>query len=204
MKVYICLILMFLGIAAGNRCTLIPGKLRQLDAGLGQVYGVNDDDSIFRFSVNDWVQVPGKLMHVSVGPAGIWGANRQFNIFKFQNGDWARKSGFLRQVDAGGNTYLGGVNKDDLVYCLNPYFTGFTGADISFDQLDGHVKYYSCGLYGCWGVTAANDIFHRLKVEANNCRGNEWKQVEGVMFMVEVGTDGSVYAISNTGIVYKR
>ncbi|XP_063292050.1 fish-egg lectin-like [Pelobates fuscus] len=204
MKVYICLILMFLGIAAGFRCTLVPGKLRQLDAGAGQVYGVTDDDSIFRFSGNDWVQVPGKLMHVSVGPAGVWGVDRQLRIFKFQNGDWVQTTGLLKQMDAGGYKYLGGVNIDERVFCLNQDSTISTGTAVTFVQLDGSVKYYSCGRYGCWGVTSANTIFYRLNVSPNDCKGSAWKQVAGQMVMVEVGTDGSVYGINIIGNVYKR
>ncbi|XP_063291550.1 fish-egg lectin-like [Pelobates fuscus] len=204
MKVYICLILMFLGIAAGFQCTLVPGKLRQLDAGAGQVYGVNDNDDIFRFSVNNWVQVPGKLIHVSVGPAGIWGANRQFNIYKFQNGDWVQVSGLLKQMDAGGNKYLGGVNNDGKVFCLNQDSTTSTGTSLPFVQLDGSLNYYSCGRYGCWGVNSANAIFYRQNVSPTDCKGSTWKQVEGVMVMVEVGIDGSVYGINTIGNIYKR
>ncbi|XP_063292051.1 fish-egg lectin-like [Pelobates fuscus] len=204
MKFYICLTLMMLDVAAGLQCTLVPGKLKQIDAGAGQIYGVNDADDIFRLNGNTWVQVPGKLIHVSVGPSGVWGANRQNGIFKIQDGTWVQVAGALKQVDAGGNVFLGGVNNADNIYCLSQDLTLSKGTSLPFIQLDGRLKYYSCGRYSCWGVNSNNDIFYRLNVSPNDCKGSEWRQVDGNMIMVEVATDGSVYGINTIGNVYKR
>ncbi|CAH2318885.1 Hypothetical predicted protein [Pelobates cultripes] len=162
MKFYICLTLMMLDVAAGLQCTLVPGKLKQIDAGAGQVYGVNDADDIFRLN------------------------------------------GALKQVDAGGNVFLGGVNSADNIYCLSQDLTLSKGTSLPFIQLDGSLKYYSCGRYSCWGVNSNNDIFYRLNVSPNDCKGSEWRQVDGNMIMVEVATDGSVYGINTIGNVYKR
>ncbi|XP_063292047.1 fish-egg lectin-like isoform X1 [Pelobates fuscus] len=188
----------------GLRCTLITGKLKQVDAGAGQVYGVNDADDIFRLVGKNWEHVSGKLIHVSVGPGGIWGTNRQNNIFKFQDGGWVQVAGSLKQVDAGGDKYLGGVNSGDNIFCLDQDSTLSTDTTLPFIPIEGRLMYYSCGLHGCWGVNSNNAIFYRLNVSPDECRGSEWKMVEGNMIMVEVGTDGSVYGINTIGSVYKR
>ncbi|CAH2318818.1 fish-egg lectin-like [Pelobates cultripes] len=179
-------------------------KLKQLDAGAGQVYGVNDADDIFRLNGDNWEQVPGKLIHVSVGPAGVWGANRQNSIYKIQDGVWVNVEGSLKQVDAGGNIFIGGVTGSDKVYCKNQDSTLSRRANLPFTEIEGTLKYYSCGLYGCWGVNKYNAVFFRRNVTPTNCQGSEWQGVEYSMTMVEAGTDGSVYGIAFHGMVFKR
>uniref|UniRef100_A0A8C5RAJ6 Lectin n=1 Tax=Leptobrachium leishanense TaxID=445787 RepID=A0A8C5RAJ6_9ANUR len=204
MKLCACLILIFLGVAAaGLQCTLVPGWLKQIDAGAGQVYGVSDGDNIFRWNGNNWENIPGKLIHVSVGPSGVWGTNIKSNIYKMQDGNWVQVVGGLMQVDAGGSGHLVGVNQNN-IYCLNQDATFSRGSDLSFNHVDGELKYYSCGRYGCWGVNSKNEIFHRLNVSPTNCKGKEWKHVDGSMVMVEVSTDGAVYGINTVGQIYKR
>uniref|UniRef100_A0A8C5RAW0 Uncharacterized protein n=1 Tax=Leptobrachium leishanense TaxID=445787 RepID=A0A8C5RAW0_9ANUR len=188
----------------GLTCSLIPGGLKQIDAGAEQVYGVNDNDDIYRLNGNNWVQVPGKLIHVSVGPSGVWGVNRVNDIFKMQGGIWVHVAGGLKQVDAGGKAHLVGVNRNDNIYCLNQDATFSKGSDLPFNQLEGGLTYYSCGLYNCWGVNSINDIFHRENVNSENCKGSGWKQVEGKLVMVEASTDGAVYGINTVGQIYKR
>uniref|UniRef100_A0A8C5MTZ1 Fish-egg lectin-like n=1 Tax=Leptobrachium leishanense TaxID=445787 RepID=A0A8C5MTZ1_9ANUR len=189
---------------AGLQCTLIPGWLKQLDAGAGQVYGVNDNDEIYRLNGNDWVNIQGRLIHVSVGLSGLWGANRGNNIYKMQDGNWVQVAGALKQVDAGGRAHLVGVNGADNVYCLNQDTTFSRGTNVPFIQIDGNLKYYSCGLYGCWGVNNINDIYHRLNVNSENCKGSEWRRVDGKLVMVETSSDGAVYGINTVGQIYKR
>lgn len=75
------------------QCTQVPGKLKQIDAGAGEVYGVNDAQNIFHLVNNTWQQVPGSLIHVTVGPAGVWGVNKAHNVFKFQGNNWMTVTG---------------------------------------------------------------------------------------------------------------
>uniref|UniRef100_A0A8C5MUX4 Uncharacterized protein n=1 Tax=Leptobrachium leishanense TaxID=445787 RepID=A0A8C5MUX4_9ANUR len=189
---------------AEQQCTQIPGWLKQIDAGAGQVYGVNDNDDIFRLNGSDFVHIPGKLIHVSVGPSGLWGANRGNSIYKMQDGNWVQVAGALKQVDAGGKAHLVGVNENDNVYCLNKDTTFSRATNVPFNQLVASLKYYSCGLYGCWGVNSHNVIYYRLNVNSENCKGSGWKHVEGQLVMVEASTDGEVYGINTVGQIYKR
>ncbi|XP_056399713.1 fish-egg lectin-like [Hyla sarda] len=198
------LVLLYTGAAAGLLCTLVPGNLTQIDAGAGQVYGVNYDDNIFQWVGTYWKQIPGKLIHVTVGPAGVWGVDRMNYIFKLQDDDWLPVNGHLKQIDAGGNKFLSGANKYDWVYCLDQDQTVSTSDVFSYTELDGSLKYYSCGPYGCWGVNRYNDIYYRHDVKPTECWGSYWQQIRGSLVMVEVGTDGSVYGVNPQGTALKR
>ncbi|XP_077312798.1 fish-egg lectin-like [Lithobates pipiens] len=190
--------------SAGFWCSSIPGNLIQIDAGAGEVYGVNSDDEIFRWVNNGWQKIPGELTHVSVGPAGVWGVNRENQIFKFQNNDWMLVSGLLKQVDAGGNRFLGGVNEEDRVFCLKQRYTISGSPDTPWSLLDGSIDYYSCGLWGCWGVNSAGMIFFRKGVSSLSCQGTQWQRIDGTLMKIEVGTDGSVYGVNVEGIAFRR
>ncbi|XP_056399738.1 fish-egg lectin-like [Hyla sarda] len=198
------LVLLYTGAAAGLQCTVIPGNLKQIDAGAGQVYGVNNDDNIYQWLDTYWKQIPGKLIHVSVGPAGVWGVNRANNIYRLDDDSWVAVNGLLKQVDAGGNKFLSGANAGDLIFCLNQDQAISRSAVFTYTQLEGALKYYSCGPYGCWGVNSANNIYYRYDVTPTSCRGSRWQQIEGSLVMVEVGTDGSVYGVNAQGYLFKR
>ncbi|XP_018430154.1 PREDICTED: fish-egg lectin-like [Nanorana parkeri] len=185
-------------------CTLIPGKLKQIDAGAGQVYGVSDKEEIFRWVNNTWEQIPGKLTHVSVGPAGVWGVSRANLVYKFHNNSWMSVSGELKQVDAGGMRFLGGVNARDNVLCLRRSCTLSNSSVVSFVLLDGGLKYYSCGPMGCWGVNSNKQILYRYNVKPAACKGSHWQHVDGSLEMLEVGMDGSVFGVNTAGEVFKR
>ncbi|XP_053547056.1 fish-egg lectin-like [Bombina bombina] len=200
----LCMSLFFSGANAGLNCMVAPGNLKQIDAGNGDVYGVNDDGNIYRWNVNNWEQVPGQLMHVTAGPAGVWGVNKANTIFKLQEGTWMAVTGLLKQVDAGGNQFLAGVNGLDMIYCLNQMYTNSKSSVTPFTYIDGSLKYYSCGPLGCWGVNSGNNIYYRYSTTLSACQGSNWKYIEGSLVMVEVGTDGSVYGVSPEGNVYTR
>ncbi|KAG8433822.1 hypothetical protein GDO86_012263 [Hymenochirus boettgeri] len=191
MLLYIYLSLLYTAITAELPCTVMPGILTQLDAGNGEVYGVNADGNIYHWVQTDlqrdWVQVPGALIHVTVGPAGVWGVNKQNNIYKIQNNSWVQVSGLLKQIDAGGDQFIVGVNSGDAIYCVNQDGTTSGGTDLPWIKLDGALKYYSCGPLGCWGVNSANQIFYRYSVTQTVVRCDQWKQVDGKLVMIEVG-----------------
>nr|XP_033770772.1 fish-egg lectin-like [Geotrypetes seraphini] len=199
--------LLLTGLSSALFCIEIPGNLRQIDAGNGHVFGVNDVDQIFTWYENSWTQINGALKHVSVGPAGVWGVNSDANIYRLVGGKWALIPGFLKQIDAGGDQFISGANANDDIFCLSK--TGaipvkFQSSSIPWVQIDGKLKYYSCGLLGCWGVNNANDIFYRWESSPDLCQGSRWQQVEGKLSMIEAGTEGTVYGVNAEGMVYHR
>ncbi|PIO25379.1 hypothetical protein AB205_0185990 [Aquarana catesbeiana] len=179
-------------------------KLKQIDAGAGQVYGVNSNDEIYQWVDNNWKNIPGKLTHVSAGPAGVWGVNRANDIFKMKDNKWMPVSGILKQVDAGGDKFLGGVNAQDIIYCLTQRYTVSGSSSVHWNSLERSLKYYSCGPLGCWGVNSNDNIYFRHNVNPTTCQGTQHQQIEGALEMIEVGTDSSVYGVDSAGDVYRR
>uniref|UniRef100_W5L5V1 Fish-egg lectin-like n=1 Tax=Astyanax mexicanus TaxID=7994 RepID=W5L5V1_ASTMX len=194
----ILLVILNLWTSALN-CRVVPGSLKQIDAGNGQVFGVNSADEIFTLYSGTWTRLSGSLKHVSVGPAGVWGVNANNYIYRLDNGDWVPVNGQLKQVDAGGTVSPAGVNMFDDIYCLQ----GGQGA--SWTNLPGKLKYYSCGPNSCWGVNSGNQIYIMKGVTSNTCAGSlKWEQVPGSLSMIEVSTDGKVYGVNSIGDMYTR
>ncbi|XP_077312810.1 fish-egg lectin-like isoform X3 [Lithobates pipiens] len=178
-------------------------NLKQIDTSGGEVYGVSNDSNIYHLVDKKWRQVPGKLIHVTFGPAGLWGINRENIILKMQDNDWMPVSGYLKQVDAGGDKFLGGVNAQGNVYCLDQIYTISRSSCVSFTPLNGTLKYYSCGPKSCWGVNRDNNIYYRHNVSSMACQGTQWEQVGGSLEMLEVGTDGLVFGVDSEGNVLR-
>ncbi|KAL6482532.1 hypothetical protein MHYP_G00106120 [Metynnis hypsauchen] len=180
-------------------CRVVPGSLKQIDVGNGQVVGVNSNNQVYTLYSSGWIQVPGSLKHVSVGPAGVWGVDSNNYIYKLVGGDWVFVPGLLKQVDAGGMISPAGVNMNDDIFCLNG------GQGSSWKHIPGKLKYYSCGPYSCWGVNSADNIFIMKGVTSTSCGGSlNWQQIAGGLSVIEVSTDGKVYGVSSIGEVFKR
>ncbi|XP_036413471.1 fish-egg lectin-like [Colossoma macropomum] len=179
-------------------CRVVPGKLKQLDVGNGQMFGVNSSNEVYTLYSTGWIQVPGSLKHVSVGPAGVWGVDSNNYIYKLVGGDWVIVPGLLKQVDAGGMFSPAGVSMNDDIFCL-------TGGQGSWTYIPGKLKYYSCGPYSCWGVNSADTIFIMKGVTPTACAGSlSWEQIPGALSMIEVSTDGKVFGVTSNGDIYER
>ncbi|XP_061073484.1 fish-egg lectin-like [Conger conger] len=208
LRTVILLISCLLGTNLAMDCREVPGKLKQIDAGLGQVFGVNENDRVYTLYGGSWTQLPGALKHVTVGPSGVWGVNKNNQIYKLVGGGWVQVGGSMKQVDAGGHQFVVGVNMTNNVYCMGRYasvrYRG-PGSPAPWNMLPGHLMYYSCGPNGCWGVNSAQDIYMRKWVTPAACEDNtDWQLISGKLAMIEVGTDGSVYGVDAVGDVYRR
>ncbi|XP_069478131.1 fish-egg lectin-like [Ambystoma mexicanum] len=204
------LLLALVGCSSGQTvslsCTQVPGALVQIDAGNGQVFGVNSAGMIYTLYSGSWTQLPGALTHVSVGAAGVWGVNRDNLIYKLVGAEWVQTQGLLKQVDAGGAQFISGANMKDDIFCLgnNATVSVKDGSALPWVNIEGKLKYYSCGPLGCWGVNSADDIYYRFGSTPSSCQGSSWQQVEGKLSMIEVGSDRSVYGVNSEGDMYRR
>ncbi|KAJ8273687.1 hypothetical protein GJAV_G00104430 [Gymnothorax javanicus] len=207
-RMAILLVYFLLGTSLAMRCREVPGSLKQIDAGVGQVFGVNKYDQIYTLYGETWTQLPGALKHVSVGPSGVWGTSRNNQIYKLVGADWVQVGGQLKQVDAGGDQFVAGVDLRDSVYCLGRDATvAFRGPGfpVPWKKIPGGFIYYSCGPYGCWGVNKNQDVFVRKWVTPTACKGKtRWQPIPGKVMMIEVGTEGSVYGVDAGGTVIRR
>ncbi|XP_048013413.1 fish-egg lectin-like [Megalobrama amblycephala] len=210
MKVCQCILLLFshlfLYTLAWN-CEVIPGTLKQIDAGLGIVGGVNNDNEVFLFLGTSFERIGLSAKHFTVGPAGELGANSSNNVVKFVDGSFKLIPGIqFKQVDAGGDQIIVGVSPVDDVFCLNKDNNNVgPSSDAPWVQLAGKLKYYSCGPYSCWGVNSAGNVLIRRFVTGAACGGsNVFEAVTGALSMVEVATDGNVFGIDPQGNLLQR
>ncbi|XP_052389961.1 fish-egg lectin-like isoform X1 [Carassius gibelio] len=187
-------------------CSVMSGNLKQIDAGSGSVVGVNNLNEVFVLIDNVFTKISGSLKHFSVGPAGQLGVNQAYGIYKFQSGSFIKLSGLLKQVDAGGDQIIAGVNMNDDIYCLNMDANNkWPSSNIPWVQLNGKLKYYSCGPYSCWGVNRNDQIYIMKDVSSNACPGSRnFKNIPGLLSMIEVATDGSVFGVNYQGNLYQR
>lgn len=56
----------------------------------------------------------------------------------------------------------------------------------SWGRVPGAPKYVSCGIYGCWGVNIADQIWFRSGVTPQNCAGSKWVRISGALTELEV------------------
>ncbi|XP_041032616.1 fish-egg lectin-like [Carcharodon carcharias] len=180
--------------------------MKQIDASNGQVFAVDFQGNVYTRRAESWARVPGNLGHVTVGAAGVWGVGKDQKLYRLVDGSWAMLAGLLMQVDVGGDQILAGVDRSNNIFCSNKNAT-VAAASFStpaYSQIHGKMKYYSCGPQTCWGVNARGYIYCRLHVHPKACIGSHWRRVSGRFLMVEVGTDGTVYGIGHTGMIFRR
>ncbi|XP_060935741.1 fish-egg lectin-like [Limanda limanda] len=206
------LVLGCLAVSHAWRCTEGPrlNYARQVDAGMGMVVGTDIYKRAYFLSGRSWYRLgTTALKHVSVGPAGTWGTDAANRVHKLVAGNFGRASGLtMQQVDAGGaGQVVGSRPSNFLAYCLREvYASRYYGAGgLGWSYQSRRLKYISCGpLYGCWGVDTTSRVYFS-RGPTSSCTNRGWSAVSGTgMKMVEVGTDGSVFAVTTRGQLYQR
>ncbi|XP_062895100.1 fish-egg lectin-like [Mobula hypostoma] len=195
-------------VATALICTRVSGRMRQIDASNGQVYGVGLNNRGYTWVGGHWMLLAetGALAHISVGPVGVWAVGTGQELYRMVEGRWAILAGLLSQVDTGGNQIVVGVDSERQVFCSNRRAaisaSNFSGP--AYSQLPGRLRYYSCGPRTCWGIATSGTTQVRLGVHPQRCVGSRWRRVPSSMVMVEVASDGSVYAVDSSGEVFRR
>ena len=94
--------------------------------------------------------------------------------------------GKLKQIDSGPAGIVYGVDSKGDVWCR----AGITEASPTgnaWKEVAGRkLKYISCGIFGCWGLSANDDISFRSGVTASRCEGTNWINIPGKLKQVEV------------------
>uniref|UniRef100_A0A668AGV1 Fish-egg lectin-like n=1 Tax=Myripristis murdjan TaxID=586833 RepID=A0A668AGV1_9TELE len=204
------LVLCHLGISQALNCTEAPrlSYATQVDAGLGQVVARNRYNWGYLLMRSSWYSLPYiRIRHVSVGHAGIWAVDTSFRVYQLQAQriNFSPTLGFLKQVDAGGNVFAVGVSSQSNASCLSTGSILFSGRTDGWTQVRSGLTYYSCGLYGCWGVGTRGQVYVTENVTPSNCTMSGWTHVPGLSLkMVEVGSDGRVFGVTLSGEVYER
>ncbi|XP_053169971.1 fish-egg lectin-like [Scomber japonicus] len=206
------LVLCHLAISHAWNCGGAPrlSNIRQIDAGQGQVVATTNHNYAY-FLVGPYWQYlrTNKIKHITVGPAGLWAVDTSNKVNKYVAGKFLPATGLaMQQVDAGGDVNIAGVSPSKKPYCLTTFRTlSYRGrSSPSWTTFSGSLKYFSCGpLFGCWGTNSHNQVYMTKKITTTNCGMSGWLHVSGLAVkVIEVGTDGSVFAVTTTGKVYQR
>ncbi|KAI1887239.1 hypothetical protein AGOR_G00187820 [Albula goreensis] len=185
------------------RCFLFPGKLKQVDAWQGKVYGIDLDNLPNRLVGKCWSPLDGQMKHITVGPAGVWATDLKNNIYNLEEDNWVQIPGTLQQVDAGGTGFLTGVKSCHRAFCAD--ISVSSKQNLGWTLIPGKLQYYSCGPQTCWGVGEAGEVYVQTGVHAGDCAGKfGMVETKVPMAKVEVGSNGAVFALSSSGVPYQR
>ncbi|XP_041820207.1 fish-egg lectin-like [Chelmon rostratus] len=206
----IVLVLCYLAPSQAWNCTEGPRLYHalQIDAGHGQVVGINRYSYVYFLLGTHWYRLSSlRVKHCSVGPAGLWAVSTTNNVFKWSAGRFHQHGGMgIQQVDAGGNGQVVGTGSNQ-TYCLTRTNASAYRevADMSWQSLSWTMQYYSCGPFGCWGVDSSHKVYFTQGINASTCATGGWIHLPGQsMNMIEVGTDGSVFGVGTDGRIYQR
>lgn len=183
----------------------------QIDAGHGRVVVTTTSRYPYTLIGNSWYRLTTlRFKHVSVGPAGLWGSDTSNRVYKYVAGNFLQTRGpSMQQVDAGGDDQVVGATTSSYASCL------ISSSALAYSRLGYlrwrlntglRLRYYSCSpADGCWGVDNRYRVHFVESVAPSTCTTANRSTVTGSnMKMVEVGTDGKVFAVNRLGNVYQR
>lgn len=156
------------------------------------VWGVNNNQEVFKYNNYEWTKTEGNLTNISVGSDGTaWGVDKDGLIYRWNGSQWTtlgESGGNLSQISVGRNGIIYGVNRNDEIFKWTVsgwYLVGGALIDISVAS-DGTV----------WGVNKTHEVFKWQ----NNTWGVPFK---GKMKQISVGKDGLVWGIGIDNRIYK-
>lgn len=158
----------------------------------GAVFAVRADQTIQRLAPNGPAAVPGALVQVATGGRGkVWGVNQAEYIYRMMgDGEWLAVGGRLTQVDVGADGTVWGVNRSGIVYA---WAQGDSWNVMGQQRL---IQVAVGSAQAIWGLDVSRRIFRWT--------GSEWSVVDGSLVQIDVGADGTVVGVGETGKVYQR
>ncbi len=179
-------------------CISVGGNLKHISAGVAYLWGINQNDQIFRCErpCKTWVKVDGSLSQIDVGDDEVWGVNSANHIFKRPadgTGKWQRITGLLKHVSASGNGYIWGVNKNDAIYkCRKPCLGKWVIVKGALKQVDGGPKYV-------YGVNK-NNALYSMRVDGKG----SWRLIPGqtLKYVTASGTN-DIFGVNTNNEMFR-
>ncbi len=159
----------------------------------GAVWGVNANDSIFRWNGTGWDQMPGRATQVSAGSQGhVWAVTRESTIWRWNvaQNSWDQMPGLARQVS---------VSSDGGVWVTNGN-DSFRYNGVNWDLIPGPAKQVVAGsVSNVWRISPQNTVFRYNPAAA----GEPWEPVPGLLSQMSVAADGEVWGIGVDNSLYR-
>ena len=200
-------------------------RVRQLDAGIATSIWALDylGKPLVKVGLKgQWSTVNdsgiSQLRWVSSGAAGVWAVQTFLGVPLYRDGITEQAPGGVRWLPVEGRGFTiieSGLPK--CVYALNSKFELYYRDGISesnrmgtlWKQIWGKYKFISAGTYGVWIIDLDNKIYFGKGSSASLSLVNNWQQIDKPDYnptirYVVAGFDGSVWALSDDNVVYKR
>ena len=159
-----------------------------------------------------------QLRWVSSGAAGVWAVQTFLGVPLYRDGITEQTPGGVSWLPVEGRGFAiieSGLPK--CVYALNSKFELYYRDGISesnqigtsWKQIWGKYKFISAGTYGVWIIDLDNKIYFGKGSSASLSLVNNWQQIDKPDYnptirYVVAGFDGSVWALADDNVVYKR
>lgn len=144
----------FLSDSTWSKLSSVP--LKHVSVGLAGVWGVDQDNTVYKFAAGDFFPTRGEF-YVSAPDFTGWPWFKVFNclVMLFVSSGLS-----LIEVDAGQRQVVG-VTTQNSIHCLNASTASATEKEavLKWYTIPGALMYFSCGPLGCWGVNSVQDIF---------------------------------------------
>lgn len=155
----------------------------------GTVWGVDQNQAIYRRDGNTWTLIPGKLVDIAVGSRDlVWGVDKDDAIYRRDGTNWTTIPGRLVSISVGKDGTVWGVDRAGAIYRRDGN---------SWTTIPGTLMQVSVGdANNVWGVNKDGMIFRR--------DGSSWTRIAGSLVNVDVAADGTVYGVDKNYRLYRR
>lgn len=202
----------------------IDGRLKHISVGSdGEVWGVNNQDYIFRLNGNNWQMIDGRLKQISVGSSQhIWGVNSANQVFRWNGNNWDLLNVALNQVAVGNDGTVWGLNQADEIF-------KWDGSE--WQRTNGFLQQIAVGnAQNVWGVNRATQIFQwngsdwnligsgfkyvsvnaegvvlgiNLDNQLNQWNGSTWQPLDQQFAQISIGSAKNIWAVNDQDFIYR-
>jgi len=154
----------------------IDGKLTSISVNSKAIYGVNQNNQIWRraHNSNSWVQLPGAACRISSGAKDeVWVVNSKDEIYRYlhHSNSWTKMPGALVEVAVAGPGNVWGVNRQQQIWMWNGQWKQMPGAAVKIGVTKNGTA---------WVVNSKDEIFR--------WNGMSWDKMPGALTQISCGT----------------
>ncbi|XP_041725328.1 fish-egg lectin [Coregonus clupeaformis] len=183
----------------GDKWIRLPGSLKHITVGPAGIWGVNKEDSIYKYVAGNWVQAAGLLKQLDAGGNQFMvGVNMDDTPFCLTSSatvgykgpgsptSWTRLPGAAKYYSCG-PFGCWAVNKNDDIFLM---ILNQDCQNNDWSHIDGKLSMIEVATDGSvFGVNSSGDVFTRDGITASKPEGTGWRKVPMFLRMKHVTYD---------------